>query len=251
MAEGCPWSRVPTERRGMASGCWVCRSLAHAHPFARPCRAVAPCATCPAPRACGEHGTRTGGSRVCAARSRPPHPPLVWPGAAAQRCLSRCGPVAWRSHWRLLVSAGAVPLGRPALPPVRRWCLSRTAGPHPARQIEPGGRWVDAGGGRGRAVGVPPASADAARSSVALRVSPTCTGVGGTVPTVSRLSKRVSRVRRGRAVCVPRGVPQEGAPWGQLGQGRPGVEGAAGPNKGLQATANSLRSCLAPAIAGA
>jgi hypothetical protein len=50
---------------------------------------------------------------------------------------------------------------------------------------------------------------------------------------------------------VLQGVPQEGAPRDQRRPGRPGVGDAAGPNKGLQATANSLRSCLAPAIPSA
>ena len=91
------------------------------------------------------------------------------------------------------------------------------------------------------------------------------------MPTVSRLRQRVARVRRGRgaasgsqqmplprrprtqgagAMRVPWGVSQE-EPRGQWGPGRPGVGGTAGPNKGVQATANSLRSYVAAAIGGA
>ena len=98
-----------------------------------------------------------------------------------------------------------------------------------------GSLWAAAGGSRERVAGVPPTSAggEAARvlSGVALCASPVCTGVG--------------------AARVCRGVPQEVAPRGQGGPGRRGVGGAAGPNKGLQATANSLRSCLAAALGGA
>ena len=62
-------------------------------------------------------------------------------------------------------------------------------------------------------------------------VSPACVGVG--------------------AARGPWRVAQEGAPRGHRGPSRPRVRGAAGPNKGLQATANSLRSCLAAALGGA
>ena len=71
------------------------------------------------------------------------------------------------------------------------------------------------------------------------------------MPTVSRLHKRVACVCRGGAMRVPWGVSQKEAPRGPSGPGRSGVGGTAGPNKGVQATANSLRSCLAPALGGA
>ena len=120
----------------------VHRSPARAHALARLCRAVAPCAACPAPWACGEHGTRTGVSRVGAARSLTPRPQLGWPGAAAQACRSRRGPVWGRSHRLRLASAGEAPRRRPPLPPSRRRRRSRAAGPRPVRR-----------GGAGRSVG--------------------------------------------------------------------------------------------------
>jgi len=60
MPVACPSSRVTTARRGMAGGCAVRHAPVRAYSLARPCRAVAPWASCPAPRACGESGTRPG-----------------------------------------------------------------------------------------------------------------------------------------------------------------------------------------------
>jgi hypothetical protein len=58
--------------------------------------------------------------------------------------------------------------------------------------------------------------------------------------------RAAAKLRVGTArVC--RGIPQARAPQGQRGLGRPDVPGAAGPNKGVQATVASVRSCLAPA----
>jgi len=63
-----------------------------------------------------------------------------------------------------------------------------------------------------------------------------CVGGRGTVPTGSRLSKHVARVRRGGTMRVPWGVPQE-ASRGQSGRGRSEVGGTAGPNNALEPTA--------------
>ncbi len=145
-------------------------------------------------------------------------PCLGWPVAVAQACPSRRGPVWWRSS--------------------RRRRLSQTTGAPMARRAEPGGQWGDAGGSRGCAAGVPPASADGVRSGVALCGGlPRAQGAGVSRSEPVWRLPCVSHVRRGRAVRGPRGVPQAGVPWGQLGLGKPGVGGAAGPNNALEPTA--------------
>ena len=59
----------------------------------------------------------------------------VSPVAVAQACPSRCGPVWWPSHRLPLVHASQASLRQPLLAPSTRWCLSRAAGPHPARGV--------------------------------------------------------------------------------------------------------------------
>ena len=216
------------------------RCPARAHALARLCRAVVPCAACPAPWTCGEHGTRTGVSRAGAARSLTPRPQLVWPGVSAQACLSRRSPVWGWSHRLRLASAGEAPRRRPPLPPSRRRGRSRAAGPRPVRWAEPGGLWVDVGGSRARTAGVPPASAGGeghgALSGVALRASPTYAGGGGRSVSQRYPVRRVSPVRRGRGCACAPGCPAGGGATGQRGQARPGLGGAAGPNNALEPT---------------
>jgi len=171
-------------RRGTAGGGWVRRSPA------RRCSSVPGghrLAACRAPRA-------------GAARSRLPGPSLGWGGSPGASVASYPGLVAvpWASSG---VSRGGA-LRQRAPPPSRRR-LWRAAGPCSVWEAVPGGREVGAGGSRGRAAGVPRASADGARSGVALRGSPPGAGGGGTVPTVACLRARVFPRRRERGPSSP------------------------------------------------
>ena len=154
------------------------RSPTRSHDVARPCRAVGglPCAACPAPRACGEHGTRAGAPEAGIARPRRSRLGLVWPVAAFPR--------------------------PSALPPSGRGVR--------ARRQERAGRcrreravcaWTRAGAGGAPLVPLsrpPVVGWHGALCGVALCASPTCAGVGSNVQTVARLSQRVSHGRRGR-----------------------------------------------------
>jgi hypothetical protein len=60
-----------------------------------------------------------------------------------------------------------------------------------------------------------------------------CVGGGGTVPTVSRLSKRVARVRRGRGHACALGCPAGGGAPGPVGTGQAGSRGHSGAEQGL------------------
>ena len=131
-------------------------------------------------------------------------PCLGGPVAVAQACPSRRAPVWGRSAWRRRAAAGAV--ASPPTVPVSA-CVPGCRGAHGAAGGT--GRSPD---GRGRAPG-------------------RCSGGWG--GTVSRAACVGVRVR-----CVL-GFPQGRAPWTSRGPVRPGRGGAAGPNKGLQATASS------------
>jgi hypothetical protein len=72
-----------------------------------------------------------------------------------------------------------------------------------------------------------------ALSGVARCASPTYAGVGGNVQTVSHLSQRVSRVRRGQSrACAP-GWPAGGGAPGPAGTGQAGSRGRSGAEQGL------------------
>ena len=235
MAVACPSSRVTTERRGLAGGGGVRHSPARAHPCARPCRAVAFGVTCPAPRACGEHGTGPGGSRTGTARSRLPRPPRGGPG------------VRPRGVWGVVVQSGGGPTGCCGRQSVRcpadglssSW---RSVGACPRRQ-EPGGhcrRERAVGGRRGVGTGGAPRRSLPHPQTGPGPVSP-C-GVAhvrkgwGTILPVSCLRKRIA-CAGGGAMRVHWGVSQEEASRGQSGRGRAGGGGTAGPNNALEPTA--------------
>jgi len=87
---------------------------------------------------------------------------------ATQGCLGCRGPVWWRSHW-LLASVGAMPCRWPVLLLAQCRCLSQVSGARRALPARAGGVWTEVGGNWGRTAGVSAASADGARSGVALR----------------------------------------------------------------------------------
>ena len=197
---------------------------------------------------------------------RTPRVPLVWPGAAAQACRSRRGPVWGRSHRLRRAQASEVSLRRSLLSSSKRRCRSRAAGPRPARRAEPGGLWVDADGSRERAAGVPPACAGGevhgVLSGVARRASPMGAGGGGHVPTVSRLRTRVSHVPRERGAQSQRALPCQARLPRAQGSGRcvcPGVSrrsghpGASGDWAGRESRAQRgrTRACKRPPTASA
>jgi len=267
MPAACPWSRVTTGPRSTAGGCGGRRSPA------RLCSSV-PCRRRPVPQAV-RHGC------MGAARSRPLGPSLGGRGAAARRVRRGVGQsggsptgCCWRPPGRC--SDGGRPAHRRGVSICRGpQGLTRRGGRSRGRAAGVAPASADGGRSgvalRGVSHGCQGRDALAARRCGESTASPTCGGGGGTVPTVACLSQCVAHVHRGQPLqhppappCqarlwraqgagprVPRGGSPEGAPQGQQGPGKPGVGGAAGPNKGLQATGNSLRSYFAPAIPSA
>jgi len=206
----------------MAGRCGVCRSPARVHAVARPCRAVAPCAACPAPRAGGESGVRTGALvRAQYGRARLA---CHWGGLVRRprrvcRVVARSGGGLTGGGWRPPVRC---PDDGLPLPAARRWGLVRAVGPHPAWRVGAGARRGCPSCVRSRGpVQRSPAGVSHVRRGRGARAarrcgdgtaSSRCGGVGGTAPTVSRLRQRVARVRRGRAVRVPRVARRRGRP---------------------------------------
>ena len=199
-----------------------CAAAPHA-PASWPVR-VARWRDAPVPRALLHRGAERaapGRGPLASAPQGLPGVARVWGGprrrpgrGRAAGALSGDGPAGWR--WR-----------RPARPPPRG-----LRSPHPVGRVRPrcqepaghGGRaWAGGERTRAGAGGAPLVGGPSALAGIALRASPPCAEV--------------------RAARVLGGVPQAGAPRGQRGPGRPGVGGAAGPNKRLQATPGSAVGC--------
>ena len=207
----------------------VRRCSSRSHGFACPCRAVgvSSCASCPAPRACGEHGTRTGAPEAGVARPQRSRPRLGGPVATFPR------------------RSALTPSGRQ-----RPFQASGESRPLPAEACR---LCVDAGGSRGCAAGAPRASAGSevvrglGRQS-AVCVSHGCRDRGPQHQPALTCQARLPCAQRSGPHACPGVARQRWRPRASGDPGRPGVGGAAGPNKGLQATPNSLRSSLAPAL---
>jgi len=150
--------------------------------------------------------------RVCALCRRGPC--VRCAGAVAQACPSCRGPVSGWSSRQGRASAGETV----CTPPARRRRLVQAVRACRAPR-------ADAGGHRECAFGAP---------AVCLVVAWHGAPSGGW--------------RWLGLACMLEVLPSRGQ-RGQSGPGRPGVGGAAGPNKGVQATANSVR--CAPAVGGA
>ena len=188
-------------------------SPTRSHDVACPCRTVGvlPCAACPAPRSCREHGTRAGAPEAgVAAIPRRSRPRLGWPVAAFPR--------------------------PSALPPSGRWRPCQASG---ARRTMPAGAYhlcMDAGGSQGRAAGAPRASAGGVVARGLVRRSAVCVshmrrgrghradrltpeparlpwaqGAGAAARASATLPGTSPACAEVRAARVPRGGPPEGA----------------------------------------
>ena len=266
MPVACPSPRVTTARRGMAGGCWGHRSRTHA-----PLCASVPCSL----HARGAGQAAQGVTVRHADRGCSCGHSTVSPAAGVAWCGDPGVSVA---SWPRLVG---VPL---AAAGVSRCWTPPTASLPPASASVPGvrspegvaGRSRRCGGGGGRELGARrwcpcrvrrrcpvrrrPAEVShmrRERGALAARrcgegtASLPCGGGGAPCRPSHTCASTLPVCAGGGTMRVPWDVSQAEAPRGQSGPGRSGVGGTAGPNKGVQATATSLRSCVAPALGGA